>query len=357
MASDNAIGDKPLLSADAEAAFGLISSGCEVPEELQGGVAELVRLGFVVADADGKNRPVALDPRLVAQRRIEEMLRENEDRIRQMRTLPVLADRMAEEYQRGLWLSSGGSEYIEDKAIVNARLDDVVAGAKREILSAQPGGPRNREQLERSLERDTAALERGVAKRTLYRAVARDNTCTAEYVRTMTGRESGRLPEYRTLPSPFERAIIVDQSVAFISNHYLPDAPPHAAWMVTDKAMVAYIASEFDARWRDADPWHGEMRGRTPVVDTVTGAFGERTTRRQREILRDMASSRPQQATADRLGISLRTLAGEIAALKDLYDASSLAELTYKWALSPDRMVDDSTPEAELRRARPTAAA
>jgi hypothetical protein len=69
-----------------------------------------------------------------------------------------------------------------------------------------------------------------------------------------------------------------------------------------------------------------------------------------------MASSRPQQATADRLGISLRTLAVEVAALKDLYDASSLPELVYKWALSPDRLVDDSAPEA-LREPRRAAAA
>lgn len=320
-----------------------------MPDELADAVTELVQAGFVVCSTDGKNRPVTLDPHVVTQRHIEKMLRDNADRIQQMLALPALADRMAEEYQRGLWRSSGGSEYIEDKAVVNARLDDVVGSAEFEILSAQPGGPRDRGQLERSLERDVAALERGVAKRTLYRAVARDNACTAEYVRAMTGRETGRRPEYRTLGGEFERAIIVDQRVAFISNHYLPNAPDHSAWMVTDKAMVAYIAAEFDARWRSADPWHGELRVRGQVVDTVSGAGGERTTRRQREILRDIASSRPQQATATRLGISLRTLAGEVAELKDLFDASSLAELTYKWALSPDRSVDDGAPEAGLR--------
>ncbi len=310
----------------------------------------------MVHSTDGKNRPVVLDPHVITQRHIEKMLEENEDRIRKMRELPALADRMAEEYQRGLWRSSGGSEYIEDKAIVNARLDDVVGSAEFEILSAQPGGPRDREQLERSLARDTAALERGVAKRTLYRAVARDNTCTAEYVRAMTGRETGKRPEYRTLPSPFERAIIVDQRVAFISNHYLPNAPDHSAWLVTDKAMVAYIAAEFDARWRSADPWHGELRGRVQSVDTVTGVEGVRTTRRQREVVRGLVAGLDQRGIATELGVSVRTVADEINDLKDLFDAKSPAELAYKWSFSSDRLVDDSAPEAGLRASvRPAA--
>lgn len=357
LASDYAIGDITLLSGNAVAAFGLISSGRDVPEHLQDAVTELVRLGFVVRDTDSKNRPVALDPRLVAQRHIQKMLEENETRIQQMRSLPTLADRMAEEYQRNLWRSSGGSEYIEDKAIVNARLDDVVNSAQSEILSAQPGGPRDRAQLERSLERDTAALERGVAKRTLYKAVARDNTCTAEYVRAMTGREAGRRPEYRTLPAPFERCIVVDRRVAFISNYYLEGAPDHSAWLVTDKAMVAYIAAEFDARWRSADPWHGELRGRGQVVDTVSSAGGERASRRQREIMRDLVGGLDQRAIAARLGVSVRTVADEITELKNLFDAKSQAELGYKWASSADRLVDDSAPEAELNRARRAAAA
>lgn len=348
MASDIAIGDSTLLSANAVTAYELISSGREVPEELAGAVEELVRWGFVVLDGGCKNRPVTLDPRLVAQRRMEEMLKQNADRIARMRELPAVADQMAQVYERTQSRTGGGSEYIDDAAVVNARLDDVVASAEFEILSAQPGEARSRGQLERSLDRDTAALDRGVAKRTLYRAVARDSACTAEYVRAMTGRETGRRPEYRTVPGPFERCIVVDRRVAFISNYVVADAPEHAAWQITDRAMVAYIVAQFEAEWRRADPWHGELRGREQTVDTITGAAGERTTRRQREIMRDLAGGLDQRAIAARLGVSERTVAGEITALKDAFDARSQAELGFKWASSVDRLVDDAA-EGGLR--------
>lgn len=337
-------------------AYGLISSGQDVPAELAEAVEELVRLGFVVYGGGRENRPVPLDPNRVARRHLEQVLAEAEAQLQQVRALPALAESLMEGFQRGQWRSTGGAEYLEDPAVVNARLDDVVATAEFEILSAQPGGPRTREQLERSLERDTAALERGVAKRTLYRAVARDNSCTAEYVRAMTGRETGKRPEYRTLEAPFERCIVVDQRVAFISNHYLPNAPEDAAWLVTDKAMVAYIAAEFAARWRDADPWHGELRARGQMVDAMSGVDGVRTTRRQREIMRDLVGGLDQRAIATRLGVSERTVAGEITALKDAFDARSQAELGYKWGSSADRLVDDSAAEAGLKaRVQPAA--
>lgn len=344
--------DQGMLLADAVRVFGLIASGEPVPDGDARVVAELVALGFVVVDEGRGNRPVALDPAVVARRRLEAMLKEAADRVAQLSALPRVADQLSEPFARGQWRAGGGSEYIDDSAVVNARLDDVVGGAEREILSAQPGGPRTAAQLARSLERDTAALDRGVTKRTLYRATARDNPVTGEYVRAMSSRA-----EYRTLVASFERCIIVDRRVAFISNHLVEGAPEHSAWQITDRAMVAYIAEEFAAKWRRADPWHGELRGRTAVVDTMTGPGGIRTNRRQREILRDIVAGRAQQATATRLGISLRTLTGEVAELKNLFDAQSLPELTFKWALSPDRTADDSAPAAGPAGAETEAAA
>jgi FixJ family two-component response regulator len=73
-----------------------------------------------------------------------------------------------------------------------------------------------------------------------------------------------------------------------------------------------------------------------------------RTTRREREILRDIVAGRSNAAIAHRLEISLRTLQAEIAELKASFDASSIPALTYKWALSPDRLVDDSAPADEV---------
>jgi DNA-binding CsgD family transcriptional regulator len=267
------------------------------------------------------------------------LFKEAAQRVAVLRALPRMTEQLAGPYQRGQWRAGDGSEYLDDPVVVNARLDDVVGSAEWEILSAQPGGPRTESQLSRSLERDTAALDRGVVKRTLYRATVRDTAVTAEYVRAMTARA-----EYRTLVEPFERCIVVDRKTAFISNYLVEGAPEHSAWQITDRAVVGYIVAEFEAKWRRADPWHGELRGHARNADEFPTSGGVRTTRRQREVLRDILEGRAQQATATRLGISLRTLAGEIAELKDLFDATSLPELTYKWALSPDRTADDNAP-------------
>lgn len=333
------------LSADAVRVYGLITAGEQVPEESADFVHELTAWGVVVRDEAYGDRLVALDPKEAAQRRLRAELEEAARRVAGMSSLPAVTEQLSAHYDRSLWRAGYGSEYIDDAVVVNARLDDVVGAAEWEILAAQPGGPRTREQLNRSLARDTAALERGVSKRTLYRATVRDNAVTCEYARAMAGRPEGQRAEFRTLVGPFERAIIVDRRVAFISNHLTEcsGAPERGAWQITDRAMVAYIAAEFEDRWRRADIWHGELKGRgQQPVDTIICASAPRTTRRQREILRDIVAGRAQQTTANRLGIALRTVTGEIAELKALFGAASLPELTYKWALSPDRLVDDT---------------
>jgi DNA-binding CsgD family transcriptional regulator len=261
-----------------------------------------------------------------------------------MRAIPPAAAALEDAYERSRLHAGGRSEYIPDPVVVNARLQDVVSAAQFEIIAAQPGGPRQPQHLDVARDRDAKALDRGVALRTLYRATVRDNSVTAAHARSMANRATGRSAEFRTLEEPFERAIVVDRRIAFISNTVVPGAHENAAWQITDGAFVAYIVAEFEARWRRADLWHGELRARGQAVDTVSSGDGPgvRTTPRQREILRDLVDGRSNGAVAHRLGISVRTLQGEMAELKSLFDVTSVPALIYRWALSPDRMVDDS---------------
>lgn len=343
-------GAPAVLPADDERVFGLIAAGEPVPAGCAESVARLVSWGFVTLDEGHQNRPVALDPSVIARRRMLEMLQDNAARITAMLELPQVTDRLAEAYGRAQWRAGQGSEYIDDPAVVNARLKDAVGSAKQRILAAQPGGPRTRALLDVALERDEAALDRGVSLRTLYRATVRDNPLTAEHARMMSTRPVGRRAEYRTLVEPFERAIVIDDAWAVISNHLVEDAPEHAAWIVTDRALVAYIVAEWEAKWRRADRWHGELRapGR-PAVDTVSAA-GDcrvRTTRRQREIMRDQCEGITQEVTARRLGISRRTITDEIGELKARFQAGSLMQLAIKWSQSPDRLIDDTADTGE----------
>lgn len=290
-------------------------------------------------------RPVVRDPqpafRAKVKREVADLLRHAE----LLAGLPDLSQDLIREYRSVQMRAGGSSMYLAEQAEVNARLQDVIGGARREILAAQPGGPRKREILETAVTRDSAALERGVEMRTIYRDTVRDHPLTAEYARTMSARTPGRPAKYATLVGDFERMVIVDREHAFVSDHIVAGSPPHSAWLVTDPAVVAVLAGVFDASWRRAQPWTGELRSRTGGgVDTVTGAGGVRTERRQRGILRYLCGGESQAATARKMGLSKRKLEEEIAVLKSLWGVRTLSELIFQYALSPDRLIDDSAP-------------
>jgi DNA-binding CsgD family transcriptional regulator len=326
-------------------AFALIAAGEDPSERMPDAVAELLELGLVVRDVREGHRLVPLNPRDVLRRRMMIEFGVLDDCLSRMRALPGTALALEDAFERSQLHAGGRSEFIPDPVVVNARLQDVVGAAQFEILAAQPAGPRSKEHLEGARGRDTDALERDVALRTLYRATVRDNPVTAEHARMMANRPEGRSAEFRTLAEPFERAIVVDRQTAFISNTVVPGAHANSAWQITDGAFVAYIVAEFEARWKRADPWNGELRAKArggwPTVDTVSGVEGVRTTKEQREILRELSAGRDQKGAARQLGISLRSMNQKVAELRDLFQAPSVPALIYKWALSPDRHVDD----------------
>mgnify|MGYP001611045627 CR=1 FL=1 len=290
--------------------------------------------------ADGPARQgrrlVALDPSVVARRRMEREFAAAAERVALLSELPAVSDELSGMYQRAQLTGGGSAQYIDDVTAVNARLDHVIAGAEFEILSAQPGGPRTRVQLERSVSRDQQALERGVSMLTLYRDSVRTSTAMADHIRRMSGHGG----EYRTLVAPYERCIVVDRQHAFISAHTVEGAPPHAAWHVTDPAALGFILAVFGDALMRATVWRGESRTDT----TASGGPGVRTTPLQRAILRDMVAGIEQRITAGRLGISLRKLTDEIGEMKDRFGAVSLTQLAYKFALSADHAVDDDAP-------------
>lgn len=320
------------LSPEARDLYARICAGQAQRPEDAVALAELLTAGLVDVDHEhAPDRPVPLDPRSVMDRRARRELAAIRDQAARAAELPCIADELALHFDRSR-RTTGGSEYLAERAAVNARIGDVVAQARQEILAAQPGGPRTRTALDYAIERDTRALERGIRMRSLYRETVRTDALTREWVTTMTKLGGS----FATLPAPFQRVIVVDRRQAFIADYVTADGPEHAAWHVTDRAAVAFIADSFEHAWRSANPWAGDISTTGPGMPV-----GTRTTRLQREIMRDTAAGIDQKRTARRLGIGLRTVTKEISALRDLFGVATLAELTYRWALSPDRAIDD----------------
>ncbi|MFD5848354.1 hypothetical protein [Streptomyces chartreusis] len=299
---------------------------------------ELLGWGLVHWGPEQGGRPVVRDPDLALRELMERELEQARARVDRLSKLPALADELGDQYRAVQLRAGGSSEYLGDAAVVNSRIRDVVGGAQREILAAQPGGPRRRELLELAVERDMAALDRGVDLRTIYRDTVRDDVLTAEYAKTMSTRTGGRRAEYRTLVGSFVRMIIVDREQAFVPDLIVAGSPEHSAWHVTDRAVVAVLAEVFDTTWRRAAMWHGELRPRVgrDDVDTVSEPGKVATTPRQREIMRCLVSGMTQAAVARKIGVPKRTLEDEIAALKRLSGADTAMQLAYWWAHCPD---------------------
>lgn len=312
---------------------------------------ELLDWGLITLEDQPGGVPGVRDPKHAVQRRVDDVLATAERSVALLRALPDLTSQLTQHYEAvQLRIAGCASVYLDSGEAANARLQDVVGGAKREILAAQPGGPRDQALLDKAAPRDSAALDRGVELRTVYRDTVRDHAPTADYVATMTNRGPGRSAQYRTLPGKFERMIIVDREAAVVPDYIVAESPPHAAWLITDPAAVAVLARAFDQTWMRARPWTGQLRKRGgDAKDTLSswgavGVEGTRTTRRQREIMRNLCAGVAQATVARRLGVSERKLADEISALKGLWGVSTMNELIYQWAQSVDNRVDDSAP-------------
>ncbi|MFF4187868.1 hypothetical protein ACFYZ9_32215 [Streptomyces sp. NPDC001691] len=307
------------------------------PERDAAALAELAEWGLVTTDPHLPHLPIALDPQEAGRRRLDDELRRMAAKAALAARIPLVTDELSLHFERAKWRSGRGSEFLGEPELVNARIEQAVGQARAELLTAQPSGPRTPAQREAVEERDRAALARGVHIRSLYLDTGREDVETRAYVTAMTGRGA----QFRTQVTQFQRCVVIDRRQAFISDHIVNSAPGHASWHVRDRAVVAFIAEVFEECWRRADPWNGDPHSGAPRSE---GRPGTRTTLLQREILRDMAGGIEQRLTAQRLGIGLRSLSKEVHTLRQLFGASTLQELTYQWALSDERLIDDRPP-------------
>jgi sugar-specific transcriptional regulator TrmB len=219
---------------------------------------------------------------------------------------------------------------------INNYIHAAVSDSRTELLTAQPHGRRPAQYLALAEDRDIKALERGVRMRTLYQHSARHSPATREYVADVTRRGA----QVRTLDEFFRRLIVVDRQVAII-----PASDNHkVAVAIHDRSLVAYLVDIFERSWERAQPFN------------VSGNQAERHIAEdvRAMTIRLLVEGHSDPASAKRLGVSTRTYAGYIAALKEEYGVETRFQLGYSMgqdlgrrAPAPAQMEDEPGPQAD----------
>lgn len=217
-------------------------------------------------------------------------------------------------YRSSSLLAERTTTEVQGFEAINLWIDTQLNEAQSEFLAAQPYGRRRAATLAQVEQRDLAAVRRGVSMRTLYQHSARHSAATREYVADITGLGA----EVRTSDEFFKRLLIFDRRTALI-----PATENHAvAIVIHDKSVVAFLVDMFNRAWERALPFtvEGEHVART-IAEEVRAMT-----------LRMLVEGHSDAASAKRLGVSPRTYASYIAALKEEYGVQTRFQLG--WAMS-----------------------
>ena len=189
---------------------------------------------------------------------------------------------------------------IRGLASINQFLEAAVDDAESELLTAQPAGARRAVILEQAVDRDLRALERGVTMHTLYQHTARRSKATRDHVERILERGA----QVRTLDEFFNRLIVIDRRLAVIPGEVTRrrggDPRPEPGVLPRRRLrplLGAGQASTTSAAASDSDI-AAEVRQLT---------------------VRMLTEGHSDPASAKRVGVSTRTYASYVAALKDEY--------------------------------------
>lgn len=191
---------------------------------------------------------------------------------------------------------------------IQSRLEALAGGAKAECLSVVPGAGQRRETLEASRDLDGGLLRRGVVIRTLAQDAMRGSPHTVAYSRWMI--EGGA--QVRTAPVVPPRMLVVDRVCALVPLD--PADTSRGAVQVAEPGVVAALVSLFEHAWERAVPLEG------PVADRRSQ---DGPTEAEHELLKLMAAGVTDEAAANRLGVSLRTVRRRIAEVMERLGATS----------------------------------
>ncbi|WJV49926.1 LuxR C-terminal-related transcriptional regulator [Streptomyces flavofungini] len=304
------------LSPEAEALVPHLLRGAIHPSEV--GAQELIDLRIAVRD------PVSGHYVLSDLRHLENRLRTEEERgiadhLHALTGLNRFFGRLARIAAEDV----PGITLLTHRREANAAITQALEGARHYIWTAQPLD-RNTVDLQASAERDIALLRGGIQQRTIYPDSARGRLGEREWARTVS--EHGA--EVRTMAADFIRMVIIDGSVALVSDYRSTPPDRNTAYRISHPGMLAFINVVFQQQWDFATPWLGEA---------IRPPRGRITTDRSAEILRRLLEGQTLKAISAAMDLSLSTVNKEIKVLYERTGCSTLFELGFWWATSEER--------------------
>ena len=282
----------------------------------------LVTLNLLVRDRSSK-RYLPVDPSSVQSHVVGPLSQQGAELLNESSEWARAFGQLGQAWRRSPPAASGPISEFRAAAI-GTFIEGAVREAEFELLTAQPQSDREpptqhtpqrtsqqRASLKAALERDSAALDRGVKMRTLYQHSARRDTRTREYVADVSALGA----EVRTLDEFFNRMIVVDRRLAII-----PGAPDlSVAVAIREPRLVDYLADVFERAWERARPFTNTERS---TMNNIA--------REQRAMtIRMLIEGHSDPVSAKRLGVSARTFAGYVADLKEEYDSETRFQLGY----------------------------
>lgn len=282
----------------------------------------LVELGLLIVDDPGTHY-LPVDPSTVQPRVVVPLSRQGADLLNESASWAEAFADLGQTYRRATRPDVAPISEIRGLSQIGNYLQALVTDARTEILAAQPYGRRPAGELAAAENRDLRALERGVKMRTLYQHSARQSSATREYVAEMSAHGA----EVRTLDEFFKRLIIVDREIAVIPGR----ADHEVALALRERSLVEYLVDIFDRSWERGRPFTGhEARNEKAIADDVRAMT-----------IRLLVEGHSDPASAKRLGVSTRTYAGYIAALKDEYGVQTRFQLGHAMGRAEAQTLDD----------------
>lgn len=294
-----------LAVADAATELGL--TGDEVREELE----QLTRLSLLAPTwrTDGRLRVV--DPKAALDSLLAHQQAEIAQRHRALAESQAAADALLSQYaELHPEEPEQGAERFLGVSAVRAKLSELTAESREEIISFHPGGPQPAAQFQASEPITLELLDRGVRVKGVYQDSIRNDQVTVEHARWLTERGG----ELRTVPALPMRMIIFDRQRALVPID--PADSSLGAVLLREPGAVAAFCALYESVWAAATPF-GEPARRN--LDDPGS--------QPRELLRLLAQGYTDEAAARRLGISLRSERRLISELMEKLDAQSRFQL------------------------------